>query len=292
MLGIVFQRVKDFPANAHLSLNNFIIYVSLPALTLVQIPQITLTSKLWMPVATAWIVFIAAAIFFKLLQKQFGFNNATLGCLILTCGLFNSSFIGYPVMKALYGEEGLQLAIMVDQPGSFLVLSTLGIGVAAYFSSGVPDAKIIFRKIFSFPPLWGFILAFMMRVFGIVYPQPIEGALKILADTMIPLALISVGMNIKFNIKEALPKGLFAGLFYKLLMAPAILFVLYVIILKATGLEAKVSVMEAAMAPMITGAIVASKYGLRPALASLLVGIGIPLSFLTLCLWYFLLEWF
>src|SRR5690606_16473228 len=133
----------------------------------------------------------------------------------------------YPVMKALYGEEGLQLAIMVDQPGSFLVLSTLGIGVAAYYSSGVPDAKIIFRKISSFPPLWGFIVAMFMRLSGLQHPEAIAGALKILADTMIPLALISVGMNIKFNIKEALPKGLFAGLFYKLLMAPAILFVLY-----------------------------------------------------------------
>ena len=48
--------------------------------------------------------------------------------------------------------------------------------------------------------------------------------------------------------------------------------------------------MEAAMAPMITGSILAIMYGLNPKLATQMVGIGVPLSFLTLYGWYHLLE--
>jgi predicted permease len=52
----------------------------------------------------------------------------------------------------------------------------------------------------------------------------------------------------------------------------------------------KVSVMEAGMAPMISGSIIAISHGLHPKLASLMVGIGTPLSFLTLGAWYFLIS--
>jgi len=43
------------------------------------------------------------------------------------------------------------------------------------------------------------------------------------------------------------------------------------------------------MAPMITGAILASNYGLKPKLSSMMVGVGIPLSFLSLAFWYYIL---
>ena len=40
------------------------------------------------------------------------------------------------------------------------------------------------------------------------------------------------------------------------------------------------------MGPQIGGAIVAIQYGLKPALITLMVGVGIALSFLTLPLWW------
>jgi malate permease and related proteins len=114
--------------------------------------------------------------------------------------------------------------------------------------------------------------------------------LKVLANTMTPLALISVGMQLKFSLEKDLLKELSLGLTYKLLLAPALLYLLFFVMLKSNSLEAKVSVMEAAMAPMITGAILAAKYNLNPRLAGLMVGIGIPLSFLTLIFWYLIVE--
>jgi malate permease and related proteins len=54
----------------------------------------------------------------------------------------------------------------------------------------------------------------------------------------------------------------------------------------------QVTVFEAAMAPMITGSIVAQEYGLDGELAALLVGVGIPISFLTLWAWFHLLARF
>jgi predicted permease len=44
------------------------------------------------------------------------------------------------------------------------------------------------------------------------------------------------------------------------------------------------------MAPMIGAAIVATEHRLDPPLTTLMVGIGIPLSFLTVPVWWYVLE--
>lgn len=44
------------------------------------------------------------------------------------------------------------------------------------------------------------------------------------------------------------------------------------------------------MAPMVTGAILARRYGLQPGLAGALLGMGVPLSAVTVWAWATLLE--
>ena len=62
------------------------------------------------------------------------------------------------------------------------------------------------------------------------------------------------------------------------------------LIFEKTGLLMDVSIMEAAMAPMITASILASTYGLKPKLSSMMIGFGIPLSFITLAFWFWILQ--
>jgi hypothetical protein len=50
--------------------------------------------------------------------------------------------------------------------------------------------------------------------------------------------------------------------------------------------EAYEVLMDSDMAPMITASILASSYGLKPRLANMKIGYGIPLSFITLYFWY------
>jgi len=47
VIGFGLKFVKTFPKNGHLALNQFIIYVALPALTLFYIPKIKVDSTLF-----------------------------------------------------------------------------------------------------------------------------------------------------------------------------------------------------------------------------------------------------
>jgi predicted permease len=49
-----------------------------------------------------------------------------------------------------------------------------------------------------------------------------------------------------------------------------------------------VSLIESAMPPMVMGAVMAVSYDLNSELANMMVGIGIPLSFFTILMWYYI----
>ena len=89
---------------------------------------------------------------------------------MLTGGLANTSFIGLPMIEAFYGPQFLGLGILIDQLGSYFVLSTLGILVASLYSSGHGiNAKAVIRKIVLFVPFQAFVLALLLMPFE--YPS-------------------------------------------------------------------------------------------------------------------------
>lgn len=291
-LGIIFQSVTAFPKNSHQVLNQFVIYVSIPAMTLFYIPKIEINSNVLFPLGVAWLGFGLSFIFFYSLGKLLGWSKKLTGCLILLAGLGNTSFVGFPVVEALFGKEGIQTAIIVDQPGSFVVMATLGILVATSFSKETSSFKSIFAKILKFPPFIFFFFALILNLLNLDFPIAFQNVFERVGATVSPIALVAVGLQLKFERRSMHWSFLGLGLVFKLIITPLFFFLLYKIILKADGLSIDVSIIESAMAPMITGAIIATNYGLKPKLSNMMVGVGIPLSFLTLALWYYILSQF
>lgn len=289
-LGLILQHIKQFPTHIYKVLNKIVIYICLPAITLYHIPKIKWSNELLFPIASGWISFMLAFVFFHFLGKRLGWSNKLIGCLILTAGLSNSSFLGYPIIEALFGKKGLETAILVDQPGTFVVVSTLGVFVAAFYSKGSPDAFSIFKKIIFFPPFITFIVACLLNVFQYDLNVNLQTALLKTGSLVTPLALLSVGLQLTFDRKSQHWRFLRLGLFFRLIVTPSIIFVLYVFIFNQHSEAIKITIMEMAMAPMITGAILASTYGLKPKLSSMMIGFGIPISFVTLAIWYFVVS--
>ncbi len=286
LAGMILKNVKAFPDKAYLGLNAFIIYISLPAISLRYIPEMELSGQVWYPFLSGWLVLILAVVFFKFISLLLPTDQRTTGCLMMVCGLGNTSFVGYPVVEALYGTAGLKIAVLVDQ-GTFLALATLGVSLAMIFSTGEVKASVIGRRILGFPPFIAFILALLLSPFS--FPNELKIVLEKLGNTLTPLALVSVGLQLTFNFKEVSWASLSLGLCYKLILAPAAIYLLYVVWLGENSLNGQVSVVESAMAPMITASIIASQYELNPPLANLLAGLGIPISLMTVFFWWWLM---
>ncbi|MGQ7946779.1 AEC family transporter [Flavobacterium sp. WC2509] len=287
LLGVLLQNVKRLPVNTYKRLNYIVIYFCLPSLALFYIPKIELDTKLLYPIAVTWISFTVSWLFFSLLGKKYGWSRKLTGCLIMTAGFSNTSFLGFPIIQALYGEEGMKMAILVDQPGTFVVLSTLGIFVATLYSKASSNGVEIAKKILFFPPFIAFLFACFMNLFRFDFHQYIQIGLQKIGSVMTPLAMLSVGLQLHFDRRSKHFKFLGLGLVYKLILTPALIYLLYVVVLDQHSKMIQVSIMEAAMAPMISSSIIAASYGLKPRLSSMMIGFGIPLSFITLVFWYF-----
>jgi hypothetical protein len=281
---MLLRRSGRLPPNAHASLNGFIIHVSLPALTLVSVHRLTLDMALLAPAAMAWIMFGVGCAFFWWIGRVMKLRAPTVGALMMTGSLANTSFIGVPMIETYFGRQGVGLGILIDQAGTYLVLSTLGMLVATiYAQGGMPTARAIARKVLTFAPFVAFVVALILV--PVTYPAWLEALLDRLGGTLVPLALVSVGYQIQFSESRGRMRELTVGLAFKLVAAPMVIALLYAGLFGGRGEMIQITIFEAAMPPQIGAAIVAMDHDLDPQLVTLMVGIGIPLSFLTLFAW-------
>ena len=287
-LGIALRRTGRLPQEAPAALNAVIINIALPALALAHIHGIAITPALAHAVMASWLMFGFAAAFFCVAARMWGLGRETTGALILTAGLANTSFVGLPMIEAFFGRHGMGLGLVIDQLGSYLILATFGILVASVFSGTVFEPRRVARKILTFPPLWAIAVALVLRPFD--YPQWLDTLLHRLGDLVAPLALLSVGCQLRLGAISGNAAKLGLGLAFKLVIAPLVLAALLVGLLEAEGETVRITLFETAMPPMIGAAIVAMEHRLDPPLITLMVGIGIPLSFLTLPVWHAVLA--
>jgi predicted permease len=193
------------------------------------------------------------------------------------------------MIETFYGPQFLGLGILIDQVGSYFVLSTLGIVVASVHTAGRRvDAKAVIRKIALFTPFQAFVVALLLMPFE--YPMWLDELFKRLGATLVPIALVSVGYQLQISHVRGKALALVIGLAFKLAIGPAVILLLFAGWLAGEPQILRVTVFEAAMGPMIGASIVAMDHELDPPLLTLMVGVGIPLSFLTLPAWWHVLS--
>lgn len=288
LIGVALKRLPDFSDETGNVLNLLVIYISLPALVLLKIPELVFSKNLLVPALMPWGMLLFSCALILFLSKLLKWERATTGCLLLLIPLGNTSFLGIPMVKAFFGDQAIPYALLYDQLGSFLALATYGSLILALYGTrgGNPTIKSVLKKVVSFPPFIALVLAFLLKVFP--YPPIAVNLLKILASTLVPLVMIAVGFQLTLQLDRKVTSQLCIGLSIKLIVAP----VTALFLCKIVGLEGEavqVSIFEAGMPPMVSAGALAILAKLSPTLTAALVGIGIVLSFVTLPMLYQLL---
>ncbi len=282
-LGMVFARLRVFPDNAADVLNRVVLYVCLPAAVLTYVPRLHVDASLLGVVVTPWVLTAATIALVALATRLFGFRRDEYAVLLLCVALCNSSFIGYPMVRALLGEHALPYAVVYDQFGTFVLLSTFGLYVLArYGGDAPPTAREMGLRILKFPPVWALLVG--LTLMPEQPPAWIGGALQKLADALLPLVMLAVGLTIQLKLPRDEVKPLAVGLLLRLLVMPALALPLS-LAFGMSGEMLQANVLESAMPTMITAAALAISHQLAPRLAAALVGYGILLSLATLPMW-------
>ena len=280
LLGVLVARFARPPAGIVHGINFWVLDIALSALVLELIPRLKFDPQLWFLIVAMWLTFAGAWLLFGLLGPRLGWSRQRTGALILVCGLGNTSFMGYPLIQALHGKAGLALAVVADQLGCFPVLASAGIVVASIYAGRTPQPRLIVRRILTFPPFLALLVGIVVGQLG-GWPALLDGVLAPIGATLTPLALFSVGLQFKFHPGQRQLGALGLGLSWKLLLAPLLCWSIG-LAAGIGGLVLTVGVLQAAMAPMVSAAILADEFELEPALANTVLGAGIVLSLITI----------
>lgn len=288
LAGILFRKSKTLPKDAHKGINAWIIYIALPAASFKYLPHIVWTKDLLFPALAPVCVWLGGWLFITVYSKSQKLSRATTGGLKLTSALSNTSFLGFPLIAAYFSEKDQAIAIICDQV-TFMLLSTIGIVVAIRSSQNQKlSAGLVIKKVLTFPPLIGCVLALTLP--NVVNIVPLEPLFEKLAGTVGPLALFSIGLQLRFGGWFGELKHISFALLYKLILAPAVVLIIAVL-LDLNGIITRITIFEMAMPTLVTAGVVADQYNLNPKLSNLVVGVGIVLAFITTGLWWLVLNY-
>lgn len=283
-LGVLVARYARPPMGLAQGLNWWVINIALPALVLDLIPRLHFELQFWFLIVSQWIVFVGAFLLFRWIGGRLGWSRGRIGALTLVCGLGNTSFMGFPLLEALRGREGLALGVVADQLGCFIVLAVGGTLVAALYSGTQAHPRAIARRVLLFPAFLALLGGATVGQFG-GWPAAVDEILQRIGATLVPLALFSVGLRFRLQLGSDQRLPLALGLGWKLALAPSL-----VLMLGWTagvgGEVLAIGVLQSAMAPMISAAILADQHNLEPQLANSILGAGILLSLLTVPAWH------
>ena len=287
-LGILFRRLEAFPPQTVQVLNTFALYVSLPAVILLKVPQISFTGELLVPIAVAWGALLISAALILAFSRIFAWPRSATGVLLLVVPLGNTSFMGVPMITAFFGEPGLRHLVVYDQFGTMLIFACYGsLILALYGKEGSSGLRSVARRVLLFPP--SLALAAGLALLPLGYPPAMERVLQSAASALTPLVMTAIGFQLKLRIQPTLLRPLWFGLGLKLILAP---FAALVICraLGLHGLAVDVSILEAGMPPMVTAGALAVIAGMNAELSAGLVGLGLLASFATLPVFYWLIR--
>lgn len=289
VLGMLLRYLRVFTDSAAQVLNQYVIYLSLPALVLINIPQLQFGKEMSVFALVPWMMVIVSAGLVIFIAKISNWDRPTTGALLLLVPLGNTSFVGIPIIKAFFGEDAVSYALMYDLLGSFPSLAVYGSVILAIYGDNQAtfSIKAVAKKILAFPPFISLVIGILLQFAEL--PRIYFDSLTPLANTLVPVVMLAVGIQLRLKPQLEKIQPFIYGLSIKMIMAPALLLFVF----KILGTEGRlydVMIFESAMPPMVSAGALAIMANLSPRLTAAMVAYGIILSFVTMPLLFWLIN--
>ena len=286
LLGFIARKFINDPSTLVKWLNNFIIYLALPSLILLKVPDLAISAQMIVPAGVAWAWVLVGSLAVLTLSRWQGWPRNTEGAMLLLVTMCNSSFLGFPMVLAFFDDAVLAYAIFFDQLGGFLILSTFGLIVIAVYTPPSTSSSnqhvslgMIVKRVVTFPPFIALLVALFAPVETLL--QIADPFLHLLSEPLMPMALLVLGVQFQPKLlpEHRIPLSVALGL--KMIAAP--LFGAAVLMsMGSVGDVRTATVFELAMPSMMTPGLMAIHAGIAPRFVATLLGYSTVFAFISL----------
>ena len=197
----------------------------------------------------------------------------------------NAAFMGLPILGAIFGDIGILYGSIFLIPMRIMMWTA---GLSLFTSL---DGKKQMKNLVTHPCMVAVFVGFAYVFIPLTLPQFLNDAIRWVGEITRVMPMIIVGSILsEVKIREVLDKYSFYFSFFRLIVIPAIVFVV-LWILDIDPVVIGVSVLMAAMPSAIVTAILAEKYGQDSIFASKVIFASTILSVITLPVIAMLLNW-
>jgi predicted permease len=289
VIGAIAAKFKVFNSESKDVLSKVIFNISLPLMLFTNFFRLEATPRL---IANSLTVLAISGfvIFFLLLigwvaSRIFNLKGAE-AAVFKTHSMFgNTIFLGFPLITALYGFEGLLYASMFQLVSSILMW-TVGVVVLSH-GNGISWKKSLFRVVN--PNTIATIAGLAFFLLSVKIPDLILKPMTELGSANTWLSMLYIGAMLVFSNVGGLlkKKSIYIISFNRLVLGPALLISIFYIAATFAGLApdklvTSVIILEASMPCMATVVIMAKEFGSDDALAVGNVFVSTIFSILTL----------
>lgn len=192
-------KLQILPASSTKLLSSLLMKITLPATILVSLVQPFHSDFLQDGILIALlgtILFLLYGLLSALAARPFQVPNGRKGAWIFSCMFSNNGFMGFPVALALFGEDGLALAVFLGIPFNLLAY-TLGAKLMCMDQSAKdPITPPSWRTILLTGVNGAIVLGLVLYILQIPIPQVLSAPLTHLSNITTPLSMLVTGMSL------------------------------------------------------------------------------------------------
>lgn len=282
--GFAASKLDIIGEGTRKSLSSFIINITLPAVILmssqIEFTQEKITNSLWL-LGMSFIVFAVSILLAMLLFKKADSDKRTV--LKFSVVFSNSAYMGFPVLDALMGAEGVFYGAVFLIPFN-VFLWTYGVVIFKRHNS----IRQMLKDIFS-PSIIAMLAAFLFIGFKITIPHPFDRGLDLVGGLTTPLSMVVIGATLasaKFT-DIVSDKWIYIASAARLLILPAVAYLMF-FLFSPPEMSLRILVLLTGMPCAAATTIFAQQYGGNARLASGVVSFSTLFSILTIPLLIFL----
>lgn len=241
----------------------WVMTVGLPALFIANVSRIPLRAELAaLPLSAIFVMLTTLGVAF-FAGRRLGLQRPSMGAFII-CGMsINASFM-FPFLLAAWGHEAFAQLALFDL-GNSLIQATVLYATGAIYGGHAVGGKAILKRVLSFPPLWGLIVALAINVSGYRLPVEVTDIVGFVGRSILLLAILSVG--ILFDAKLVRSSTVFFAAALRVALGFA-LALLFVSVFGITGMTRAVIVLASAAPIGFSVMVIANRESLDRELAA------------------------
>jgi malonate transporter len=204
----------------------------------------------------------------------------------------NTVLVGLPIMSRAYGDAALPVTLSVIGVHAALLLTTGMVTMELMRRDGRSlgtTLAVAVRRVATNPLIWGIAAGMLASLIELKLVEPAEAFFTMMSQAVVPVALFGIGGALnEFKLSENWRPALVAALM-KLILHPAIAYVLMIWVLHIPMEIARYGILLAAMPAGVNIYVFATYYDRGVSVAANTILIATILSALTISAWLYIL---